>query len=125
MAPLGVIGQLVVLPGEITIQRVQGSPQRSRRRDGLSMTLFALKMMHHRSDTPDDALGVLDFAIPQPLAQKVDHLDDHRLRRHWCRAICRQTAGDLLQVLQPHGDVEPVKDRRLGDASLGENASEA
>jgi hypothetical protein len=27
----------------------------------------------------------------------------------------------LLQVLQPHADVEPVEDRRLGDAGLGEN----
>ena len=34
-------------------------------------------------------------------------------------------AGYLLQVLQPHRDVEPVEDRRLGDAGGGQYGSES
>jgi hypothetical protein len=37
--------------------------------------------------------------------------------------ISRQGAGDLLEVLKPRTDVEPVKNRRRGDAGIGENAT--
>src|SRR5260370_25137733 len=47
--PLGIIDHPIALAGEITIQRVQRGPQLSRGRAGLSLTLFALKMMHHRA----------------------------------------------------------------------------
>jgi hypothetical protein len=53
--------------------------------------------------------------------QRLDLRDDHRLRRHPRRLINRQGAGDLLEVLKPHTDVEPVKNRRRGDAGIGEN----
>src|SRR4051794_33520283 len=38
--------------------------------------------------------------------------------------LVRQHAGDLLQVLQPHGEVEPVEYRRCGDAGVGQDAPE-
>jgi hypothetical protein len=38
--------------------------------------------------------------------------------------IGRQGAGDLLEVLKPHTDVEPVKNRRRDDAGIGENTPE-
>ena len=81
--------------------------------------------MHHFADTADADLGVLGLAVPQPPAQALDLLDDHRLRRHPRRVIGGQSAGYLLQVLQPHRDVEPVEDRRLGDAGGGQYGSES
>ena len=63
------------------------------------LTLLALKMMHDRADTIDAGSGILGFAIPQPPVQPLDLGDDHRLRRHPCRIIGRQAAGDLLEVL--------------------------
>src|SRR4051794_24852325 len=38
--------------------------------------------------------------------------------------VGRQAAGDLRQVLQTHGDVEPVKNREATDAGLEEDASQ-
>jgi hypothetical protein len=89
------------------------------------LTLFALKMMRHRTDTIDADLSVFGFAVPQPPVQTFDFLDNHRLRCHSCRIIGRQTAGCLLQVLQPHGDVKPVEHRRFGDTGISQNAPQA
>ena len=44
---------------------------------------------------------------------------------HPTRLVGRQSARRLLRVLQPHGDVEPVRDRRLRDAGIGQNRSQA
>jgi hypothetical protein len=54
--------------------------------------------------------------------QPLDLRDDHRLGRHPRRIIGRQGAGDLLQVLSPHGDMKPVEKRWSGNAGIGENA---
>src|SRR3954471_18679792 len=63
--PLGIIDQPFALAGEIAIQRVQGRPQLSRRRDGLSLSVLALEVMHHRADAIDADASVLSFAVPQ------------------------------------------------------------
>ena len=52
-------------------------------------------------------------------------LDDHSLRRDPRRIISRQGAGCLLEVLEPHADVEPVENRQLGDAGISENAPQS
>jgi len=88
----------------------------------LWLTLLVLEMMHHRADTIDADLRILGFAIPDAPVQPFDRLDDHRFRFHLCRVIHRQAAGDLLQGLQPHGDVEPVQDRQLRDPGIGKDA---
>jgi hypothetical protein len=67
--------------------------------------------------------GIFGFAIPDAPVQPLDLRGDHRLRRHPRRMISRQGAGDLLEVLKPRTDVEPVKNRRRGDAGIGENAT--
>src|SRR5271165_661243 len=85
------------------------------------MLAFALEDMHDLADPLYAALSIPRLAVPNAPAQALDLLDDHRLRRHPCRIVGRQCAGDLLQVLQPHGDVKPVEDRQLGDAGIGEN----
>ena len=72
----------------------------------------------------DADLRVLGLAVPDAPAQSLDLRDDHRLRRPSRRVLVRQHAGDLLQVLQPHGDVEPVEHRRRGDAGVGQDAPE-
>src|SRR3954466_11442413 len=86
--------------------------------NGLSLPLFAPKMMHHRADTLDADLRVLGFAVPQPPVQTVNLRDNHRLRRRPGRIIRRQATGDLLEVLQPHTDMEPIQNGRLGDAGI-------
>jgi hypothetical protein len=93
--PLRVINHPVALTGEIAIQRAQRGPQLSRRRDGLSPTLLALKMMHQRVDPIDVDSGIRRFAIPQPPVQPFDLCDDHRFRRPF-RIIDRQAVGVLL-----------------------------
>jgi hypothetical protein len=82
-------------------------------------------MVHHRTNAIDADLRVLGFAIPQPPVQPLHLLDDHRLRRHPCRIIGRQAAGCLLEVLEPHADVEPVENRQLSDAGISENAPQS
>jgi hypothetical protein len=62
--------------------------------------------------------------MPQPPVQSLDLCHDYRLRRHPRRTVSRQSVGDLLQVLEPHGDMEPVEHRRPGDVGIGENAPE-
>jgi hypothetical protein len=72
-------------------------------------------MLHDRADPIDAGSRVLVLAIPQPPAQPLNLLDDYRLRRHPCRIIGRQAAGDLLQVLEPPGDMKPdMKPTRIG-----------
>jgi hypothetical protein len=62
----------------------------------------------------DHARFVLGFAIPQPPVQTLNLRDDHRLRFGPRRVIARETAGDLLQVLQSHCNVEPCVDDPSG-----------
>jgi hypothetical protein len=118
--PLGVVDHPVALACEIAIQRVQGGPQLSGGCGRLSPICLAPKMMQHRADTIDADLSILGFAIPQPLAQPFDFLDDDHLCRHPCRMISRQGAGDWFEVLKPHTDVEPVKNRRSRDVGIGD-----
>ena len=43
-------------------------------------------------------------------AQALNLLDDHRLRGRALRTIGKsQAAGNLRQVLQPHGDMKPAR----------------
>src|SRR3954447_7156665 len=57
--PLGIIEKPLALAGEIAIQRLQGGPDLSLRRNAPPLALFALKMVHYRTDTADADLGVL------------------------------------------------------------------
>ena len=70
-------------------------------------------------------LRVLGPAVPQPPAQALDLLDDHRLRRRALRIVGRQSVSSLRQVLQPHGDMEPVQDWQPIDASVEKNAPQS
>src|SRR4051794_28261616 len=51
----------------------------------------------------DADLRVFGLAVPDAPAQSLDLRDDHRLRHPSRWVLVRQHAGDLLQVLQPHG----------------------
>src|SRR4051794_28744230 len=70
----------------------------------------------------DADLLSLGRAVPQPPAQPLDLLDVRRLRRGALRTLGRQPSGDLRQVLQPHGHVEPVEYWKPLDASVEKNA---
>ena len=56
--------------------------------------------------------------------QAVDFRDDHRPGVLPLRGVGRQGAGCLLGMLQPHGDVEPVEARRLGDAGIDQDRAQ-
>jgi hypothetical protein len=70
-------------------------------------------MVRHRADAIDADLGILGLAVSQPPVQPFDFLDDHRPCRGPFRVIGRQTTGNLLQMLEPHGDMEPCLDGPL------------
>ncbi len=116
----GVIDQPVALTGKIAVQRMQGGPQFPGWRVRPAASRLPLKCMHDLLNAADADFGVFGLAVSQPPAQPFDLLDDRRLRLHPRRIIGRQCVSDLLQVLQPHRDVEPIQDRRLGDASGGQ-----
>src|SRR3954454_7309913 len=104
------------LGAQIAVHRIQRPPQLA---SGL-----ALEGGQECVNAIDADLRVLGLAVPGAPAQSLDLRDDHRLPRPSRRVLVRQRAGDLLQVLQPHGDVEPVEHRRRSDAGVGQDASE-
>src|SRR3954470_7429608 len=79
-------------------------------------------MMHDGADTINADPGICGLAVPKPPTQALDLLDDHRFRSGALRTMRRQAAGDLRQMLQPHGNVKPIQNRRLGDTSVEEDA---
>src|SRR3954469_18216668 len=98
------------------------SPQLARGRDGSAAAGLATEVVLHRADAIDADLCILGLAVPQPPAQALDLLDDHRLCGRALRTFGRQASSNLRQVLQPHGDVEPVEYREPLDASVEKNA---
>jgi hypothetical protein len=54
--------------------------------------------------------------------QPLHLFDDHQFRHHPSWIIGRQGADCLLEMLESHADVEPIKNWKLTDASIGENA---
>jgi hypothetical protein len=81
--------------------------------------------MHHRADTVDAFPRVLRFSIPDPPVQSLDLGRDRRLCGRARRITRRQSIANLFEMLKPHRDMEPVQNRRLQDASIGENTSES
>src|SRR5215212_1923435 len=119
--PFAIVDQPIALPDEVAVQHLQCGPQLARGRDGSAAAGLATEVVHHRADAIDADLRILGLAVPQPPAQALDLLDDHRLRGRALRTIGRQASGNLRQVLQPHGDVEPVEYRKPLDSSVEKN----
>ena len=120
--PFAVVDQPLALPDEVAVQRPQRGPQLARGRGGSAAAGLATEVVHYRTDAIDAELRILGLAVPQPPAQALDLLDDHRLRGSALRTIGRQASGNLRQVLQPHGDMKPVEYRKPLDASVEKNA---
>src|SRR5689334_1089632 len=85
--PLAVVDQPVALAGEVVVQRPQGGPQLARWCDGAPTIRLALEVVHDRADPVDADPGILGLAVPQPPAQGLSFLDDHRLRRRTFRVV--------------------------------------
>src|SRR5215212_3234012 len=85
--PFAVVDQLIALPDEVAVQHLQRGPQLARGRDGSAAAGLATEVVHHRADAIDADLRILSLAIPQPPAQALDLLDDHRLRGRALRTI--------------------------------------
>src|SRR6185436_13505714 len=120
--PFAVVDQPLALPNEVAVQRPQRGPQLARRRGGSAAAGLATEVVHYRTDAIDAELRILGPAVPQPPAQALDLLDDHRLRGSAVRTIGRQASGNKRQVLQPHGDMKPVEYRKPLNASVEKNA---
>jgi hypothetical protein len=69
-------------------------------------------------DAIDADLRVLGLAVPDAPAQALDLRRRSSPSPPRAPVLGRQHAGDLRQVLQPHGEVEPVEHRRRGDAGV-------
>ena len=63
--------------------------------------------------------------FPDPPVQAVDFRDDHGPGVLPLRGVGRQVASCLLGMLQPHGDVEPVKVRRRRDAGIDQDRAQS
>src|SRR4051794_23471885 len=85
--PLGIVDQPIALAGEIIVQYLQGGPQLARGRDGPAAAGLVPEVMHDRADPVDADPGVLGLTVPQPPAQALGLLDDHRLRRRALRVV--------------------------------------
>src|SRR5215213_7718682 len=120
--PFAVVDQPVALPDEVAVQRLQRGPQLARGRGGSAAAGLATEVVHHCADAIDADLRILGLAVPQPPAQALNLLDDHRLCGRALRTIGQQASGNLRQVLQPHGDMKPVEYRKPRDASVEKNA---
>src|SRR4051812_7044348 len=85
--PFAVVDQPIALPDEVAVQRLQRGPQLARGRDGSAAAGLATEVVHHCADAIDADLRILSSAVPQPPAQALDLLDDHRLRGRALRTI--------------------------------------
>ena len=56
--------------------------------------------------------------------QAVDLRDDHGLGVLPLRRVDRQGAGCLFGMVQPHGDVKPIKRRRRFDAGIDQHGAQ-
>src|SRR5271166_89901 len=82
---------------------------------------FSFVDMHDLADAVDAAFGVPGLAVPNPPAQPLDLLDDHRFRLHPTRVVGRQTACRLRRVLESHRDMEPIEDGWRRDAGTDQD----
>src|SRR3954453_3720362 len=85
--PLAVVDQPIALPDEVAVQRPQRGPQLARGRDGPVAAALVPEVVQDRADAIDADLRILSSAVPQPPAQALDLLDDHRLRGRALRTI--------------------------------------
>src|SRR3954447_3708875 len=85
--PFAVVDQPIALPDEVALQRLQHGPQLARGLSGSAPAVLATKVVHHCADAIDADLRILSSAVPQPPAQALDLLDDHRLRGRALRTI--------------------------------------
>jgi hypothetical protein len=121
----GIFDHPVTLTGEIAIQRVQGGPQLCRRRDGPWSTGFVRKMVQHRADAIDADLGIVCFAVPQPPVQPFDLFEITAVAATPAGSSVARPPAVCLRCCRQHADVEPIKNRYLADAGIGENAPQS
>ena len=100
---------------------MQCAPELARWHARRAMAAFALEDMHDVADPIEAAPGILGLAVPDAPAQALDLGDDHGFRLHSVGLVGRQSARRLLRVLEPHGDVESVENRRVRDPGIGQN----
>src|ERR1700733_9882041 len=88
------------------------------------MAAFPLVSMHDLADPIDAALGILGLAVPNAPAQSLDLPNDRGLCLHPSGIVGRQTACCLRRVLDPHCDVEPVKNGWCRDPGIDQDRSQ-
>src|ERR1700689_4532542 len=88
------------------------------------MAAFLLVSMHDLADPIDAALGIIRLAVPDAPAQSLDLPNDRGLCLHPSGIVGRQTACCLRRVLDPHCDVEPVKNGWRRDPGIDQDISQ-
>src|SRR5271165_5133681 len=121
----GIIDEPSALATEIVIGLVQRAPQLAGWHTRRAVTAIALEDMHSLADALECEPGIPGLAVPDPPMQSLNLRDDRRLCLDPTRGVGGQSTRCLPCVLQPHGDVEPVRNRRLRDAGLGQYRSKA
>jgi hypothetical protein len=121
----GVVDEPGALAVEVAVDLVQCVPQLSGCHTPDPMTTLTPEHMHDFADPVERELGILRLAVPDSPVQPVDFRDNRCLRRQAPRLVGGQSARRQLRMLQPHGDVEPVGNRLLRDAGVGENRLQA
>jgi hypothetical protein len=121
----GVVDEPGALAAKIGVERVQRVPQFAGSHASRPMTPLAPEDVHDLAEPLEREQGISGLAVPDPPMQALDLRDDGCLRRNPTWLVGGQAARRLLRMLQPHGNVEPVRDRRRGDAGLGQNRTQS
>ena len=115
--PFAIVDQMGALGAQVAVHRVQRPPQFASGR--------ALARGQECMDALEGDPGILGFTVPGPLAQTLDLRGDRRPCLHPVRPVGRHASHRLLRVLESHGEMEPVQDRRVRDAGLGQDRPHA
>jgi hypothetical protein len=91
---------------------------------GLFNVGMAVKSKVLLTDPIDAALGILGLAVPDAPAQSLDLPNDRGLCLHPSGIVGRQSACCLRRVLDPHCDVEPVKNGWRHDPGIDQDRSQ-
>ena len=121
--PRRVIDQPCALAPQITVEPEKGRPELSRSRPLPALCPRIAVRPHHGADAADRAARIRGLAVPETPAQPLDRLDDHRFGRALGLIAGRQAMRGLSKMLQAHGDMKPVQNRRRIDADAPEKTA--
>ncbi len=106
--PRGVIDQPRTLTCQIAVEPEKSGPEWPGSAVLAPLGLPVAIRAHDAADAVNRGARIPGLAMPQPPAQPLNRLDDHRFGRALGLIAGRQAPRGLPEVLQAHGDVKPV-----------------